>query len=143
MTFVKPKRLVDTVFLHCSASEADVAGDDLKALIRQWHVVERGWSDIGYQFIIDRAGLVIPCRSLERQPAAQARHNARTIAICAHGNETFTKEQLEAVRTFCGEINTAFEGRLVFRGHCEVSPKTCPVYDYQALLHLDRWQRMP
>lgn len=141
MIFEKPKRFVDRVFLHCSASEAPATGDDLKALVRKWHVGERGWTDIGYHYLVDRASVVIACRPLATVPAAQRGHNRGTIAICAHGLATFP--QLNAVAQLCREINQAYAGRISFHGHCEVSAKSCPVFDYHALLRLDRWQRMP
>ena len=141
--FEKPARPVDRVFLHCSASKADALGDILVALVRRWHVDERGWSDIGYHFLVDRVGNVMAARPLDREPAAQRGHNTGTIAICAHGLETFPSPQLNAVAALCRQINQAYNGRLSFHGHCEVSDKSCPVFDYHALLKLDRWQRMP
>lgn len=143
VNFERPKRTVDRVFLHCSASDLDLGGPDLMALIRKWHVKERGFKDIGYHFVIDKAALVMHARGLEVTPAAQRGHNPRTIAICAHGLEAFTPGQLHAVHGLCRQINAAYHGRISFHGHREVANKTCPVFDYKALLNLDRWQRMP
>ena len=50
---------------------------------------------------------------------------------------------LDACRNLCAEINEVYDGRVTFHGHCEVSPKTCPVLDYKGLLILDRFGRMP
>jgi hypothetical protein len=85
----------------------------------------------------------MPGRHLEKTPAAQKGHNAGTIAIMVHGLETFTELSLDACRDLCAEINEACEGRITFHGHCEVSAKTCPVFDYKGLLKLDRLGRMP
>lgn len=141
--FEKPARPVDRVFLHCSASEAAAAAGALLALVRKWHVEERGWADVGYHFLVDRAGAVIPARPLSATPAAQRGHNTGTIAICAHGLNSFPSPQLAAVAALCRAINQAYLGRISFHGHCEVSAKSCPVFDYHGLLKLDRWQRMP
>lgn len=140
--FEKPKRHVSRVFLHCSASEMDMRGQAMVDEIRRWHKA-RGWSDVGYHFLIDKAGQIMTGRSLERMPAAQYPHNAKTIAIMVHGLEKFPPNMLEACRRLCAEINEAHEGRISFHGHCEVSAKTCPVFDYRGLLQLDRFGRMP
>ena len=90
MPFRKPARHVDRVFLHCSASD-DPDHDDIDT-IRRWHVDERGWSDVGYHYFIRSDGTLQEGRPLERIPAAQAGHNAGTVAICLHGlaEESFT-----------------------------------------------------
>ena len=49
-------------------------------------------------------------------PAAQKGHNLHTLAI-----------------------NKAYNGRVSFHGHCEVSLKACPVFDYREVLKLDRY----
>ena len=144
MTFIKPKRRVERVFLHCSASEMDLSGQAMVDEIRKWHKA-RGWSDVGYHFLIDKRGEVMPGRSIERMPAAQYPHNARTIAIMIHGLELdkFPAVALNACTILCHDINQAYEGRISFHGHCEVSRKTCPVISTKKLLGLDRFGRMP
>ena len=140
--FTKPKRHVDRVFLHCSASEMNMSGKEMVDEIRRWHK-KRGFSDVGYHFLFDKSGVELPGRSLAKSPAAQKRHNTGTIAIMVHGLEKFPPNMLEQCRLLCAEINTVYEGRISFHGHCEVSAKTCPVFDYRGLLQLDRFGRMP
>lgn len=147
--FERPRRRIERVFLHCSASENEsLHGQRLVDAVRAWHTLPKpggnGWSDIGYHFLIDKRGAVMPGRPLERMPAAQYPDNPRTIAIMVHGLTDFTFESLAACAALCGQISTAYAGRVSFHGHCEVNPhKTCPVFDYHALLGLDGWQRMP
>lgn len=138
-----PRRRIGRVFLHCSASDDEaLAGDRLVAEVRAWHLA-RGFSDVGYHFLVDKRGSVMPGRGLEKAPAAQKGHNAGTIAIMVHGLEEFPKPALDACRDLCRSINEACEGRITYHGHCEVSAKPCPVFDYSALLGLDRFGRMP
>lgn len=145
--FAKPRRPVSRVFLHCSAS--DGAGDaftgaGLVATIEAWHRA-RGFREIGYHFVIDKAGAVMPtARGLEETPAAQQGHNAGTIAICCHGlvEKLFTAAQLLACLELCRSIDAAYGGGITFHGHREVSIKTCPVFDYRRLLDLDAFGRM-
>lgn len=143
MMFEKPKRRVERVFLHCSASDGEwLAGRRLVETIQDWHLV-RGFSSVGYHRLIDKHGKVMTGRNLEKIPAAQKGHNTGTIAIMVHGFEDFPEVMLDAARTLCAEINTAYDGRITFHGHCEVSKKSCPVFGYKELLNLDRFGRMP
>ncbi len=137
VNFRKPSRLVDRVFLHCSAS--DNPGHDSIEVMRDWHVNGNNWSDVGYHYFIRKNGTVEEGRSLEKTPAAQKGHNQSTIAICCHGLkvEKFTTEQYKSVIDLCRQIKDAYEGEVTFHGHCEVSAKTCPVYPYQDVLGLD------
>lgn len=137
--FQKPKRHVQRVFLHCSASDATGrAYEDggLRKTIDEWHKA-RGWSEIGYHYVIDKIGVVLVGRSLEKTPAAQVGHNTATIAICCHGLAQFPEIQLLRLKKLCQEINQAYGGQITFHGHREVANKACPVYDYKTLLGLD------
>lgn len=137
----KPERTVYKVFLHCSAS--DNPKHDYPLVIEQWHR-ERGFSEIGYHFFIQKDGTICEGRSLEKIPAAQQGHNTGSIAICCHGlkKELFTDEQRHSLRALCMTLNRMYKGGLSFHGHCEVSAKACPVFDYKDWLKLDEWGRM-
>lgn len=134
MPFSKPKRRVSKVFLHCSASEHG----DVEA-IRRWHL-ERGWSDIGYHYVILKDGELEVGRPIEQTPAAQKGHNTGSIAICLIGldKDLFTAPQRSTLLTLCNEIDAAYEHEVTFHGHCEVAAKACPVFDYRRWLDLDR-----
>ena len=136
--FVKPNRRVDRVFLHCSAS--DVPAHDTVETIREWHL-GRGFNDIGYHFFIHKNGDMSQGRDIEKTPAAQRGHNLRTIAICLHGlrEEKFTELQYEALKVLCLDIDKAYLKQVSFHGHCEVSSKACPVFDYKKILKLDKY----
>lgn len=141
MKFKKPLRTIDRVFIHCSAS--DVASHDNLETIRNWHVKERGWSDIGYHYVITKDGVVHEGRPLSFRPAAQKGNNKGTIAICLTGLDHFSAKQKNALFELCNIINNAYEG-VTFHGHREVDPnKTCPNFEYKAVLCLDLNGRMP
>lgn len=122
------------MFIHCSAS--DRPEHDNVDVIRQWHL-DRGWSDVGYHYFIQSNGNIQQGRDLESNPAAQAGNNQGTIAICLHGLTHFSVESLEALKDFCREINKQIP-MVTFHGHCEVSAKACPVFDYRKILSLDK-----
>jgi len=133
--FNRPNRDVDRVFLHCSASSLS-AHDDVE-VIRGWHL-KNGWSDIGYNYYITFDGTVHNGRDAEKSPAAQRGHNTGTLAICLSGLhvEDFTEEQFFSLKDLCKQINDQITD-VTFHGHCEVSDKECPVFDYKTLLGLD------
>lgn len=138
--FTKPERHVDTVFIHCTASDNEqLHGKWLVDWLKDIHVNQNKWSDIGYHFVIDKFGELLVCRNIERTPAAQAGFNTGSIAICCHGLDIdkFTQAQFDKLHAVCHEINAAYTGNIRFRGHCEVSNKTCPVLDYAQILELD------
>ena len=119
MDFEKPQRSVDRVFLHCSAS--DNPEHDSVEVMRDWHVNDRGWDDVGYHFFIRKDGTVEAGRDLEKTPAAQRGHNSGTIAICLHGLavEKFRKAQFKSVIELCKAIEAAYQGMVSFHGHCD------------------------
>ena len=136
MTFDKPRRAVDRVFLHCSASDRS-EHDDI-AVIRRWHVEDRGWSDVRYHFFIRKDGRLQAGRALARDPAAQKGHNGGTVAICLHGlaADRFTEAQYGSLIALCQCIDQAYGGMVSFHGHCEVTNKACPVLPYKRVLGL-------
>lgn len=135
--FSKPRRPITRVFLHCSAS--DRPEHDNVATMDQWHK-QRGWAGVGYHLFIRKSGLIEKGRDLEKVPVAQEGHNTGTIAICLHGLavDKFTEAQFRSLLTLCHQINEAYDGRVTFHGHREVANKACPVFDYKAVLSLDR-----
>lgn len=133
--FKAPKRLVNRVFIHCSAS--DNPDHDNVRTMRDWHRAGNGWSDVGYHFYVRKSGLLEPGRDLEKIPAAQSGHNLCSIAICLGGLKHFTEEQFSTLRRLCHQIHDELP-LVTFHGHCEVNPgKTCPVFDYRAVLGLN------
>lgn len=140
--FKKPQRDVYTVFCHHTASSAP--GHDSLNWFYDIHVKENGWSGIGYHYIINYSGQVLPARNLESIPIAQKGHNTGSIAICIAGTgDSFTKEQLEAFKRLAEDINRAYNGEIVFKGHKEVNNTECPHYDYKKLLDLNELGYMP
>ena len=145
--FIKPKRPVARVFLHCTASDANslaYQGLNLVKTIDEWHKA-RNFDGIGYHYVIDKQGRVMNGRNLERVPAAQKGYNSGSIAICLHGliESKFRVEQREALLDLCKQIKSAYNGSITFHGHCEVDKfKTCPVVDYKKWLGLNAFGRM-
>lgn len=140
ISFIKPKRLVTRIFLHCTAyGHGDLMGKALLDAVTSWHKV-RGFRTTGYHYIIDRNGELIPTyRSLEDIPAAQEGNNTGTIAICLDGlkQSDFNEKQFATLRELANEIDSAYNGLVHYHGHCEVANKECPVFDYKKVLNLN------
>lgn len=130
---MKVKRKINKVFIHCSAS--DFPQHDNIATIKKWHL-EKGFSDIGYHFVITKNGQIFNGRNIEKIPAAQCGYNTNSIAICLTGMRNFSSEQYSSLKKLCAEINNDIKN-VTFHGHCEVSSKPCPVFDYKTVLNLE------
>jgi len=138
MHFVKPIRSINKVFIHCSAyGHQDLFGKDLVKEISRWHKA-RGFKEIGYHYVIDPKGELLVGRSLEKNPAAQTGHNSKTIAICLDGlfEYQFTPQQFDTLINLANQIDEAYSN-ITYHGHCEVSSKSCPVFDYKRVLNLN------
>ena len=83
---------VDTnnAVIHHTASH-DVSVDT----IRQWHL-ERGFSDVGYHFIIRKDGSVEKGRDLRKQ-GAHAKGRNHKVGIALTGYDTFTDLQISSL----------------------------------------------
>lgn len=150
-SFKCPQRAVTRVFLHCSAWNGKVVGQQLAETINEWHKAN-GWTGVGYHFLVDHVGGVCTGRDIETTPAAQLgevplvtpdmvhKGNVATIAIMTNGLWDFTEAALESTWVMCKCIDEAYKlaGKPVtFHGHTEIDPRPCPVYDYKSLLGLD------
>lgn len=141
IAFQKPGRHVDKVFIHCSAS--DYPAHDNIEVIRRWHIIDNDWSDVGYHYFIQSDGAIQGGRSVESPPASQRGYNTDSLSICLHGLNQFKSAQMRSLWFLCSEIAEAYGGDITFHGHCEVSPKLCPNFDYKSVLSLDSDGYMP
>lgn len=108
---------------------------DKVAEIRRWHVSDRGWRDIGYHWIIDRDGRVMPGRKETEIGSHTIGRNLGSIGICligGHGSserdrflDNYTPEQDVALRQLIVSIAERAEVRKI-AGHNEYAAKACP-----------------
>lgn len=138
--FNKPKRAVGKVFLHCS--DSDISSHDNIQTIKKWHV-EKGFVEIGYHFFITKDGKIHKGRCVERVPASQIGHNFGSLSVCLSGRKDFTDLQSESLKNLCKKIDAKYFGNITFHGHCEVSQKACPVFNYIKVLGLQNGKLQP
>jgi len=133
---------IKRVVVHCSDSEwGDVD------TIRGWHK-SRGWSDIGYHYVItnayptsenysqkqpdpDHDGIMWRGRPVSKTGAHVRGHNGDTIGVCLIGRRVFSAAQLEKLRILVEHLEVNVVGHeLEVVAHYELDDgKTCPNID--------------
>lgn len=127
-------RKIRKIIVHCTATkkEHNVTVDDLK----QWHVIERGWKDIGYHFFIDLDGLMHECRPIEQTGAHTKGHNFDSIGIAYAGglgsdsawHDTRSEKQKQTLEDALCYLKIQYPMARVY-GHRDFSNKMCPSFD--------------
>ena len=133
----KSKRPINRIFIHCSATpegrEHDVED------IRRWHKA-KGWSDVGYHYVIKIDGTIEEGRSVNKDGAHSKGQNEDSIAICYIGGltprsgkskDTRTDAQLDAIDDLLEDLKVLYP-TATLHGHNEFSSKECPSFDVQA-----------
>ncbi len=97
--------------------------------IRNSHA-NRGWADIGYHFVVDRAGRVWEGRSLRYQGAHVRDNNEHNVGVMCLGNfdlQSPTTAQLNSLRETVRAIRQAnrVSERNIYT-HQEITPTACP-----------------
>ncbi|MDO5704053.1 MAG: N-acetylmuramoyl-L-alanine amidase [Paracoccus sp. (in: a-proteobacteria)] len=133
---------VEEIVVHCAATRplwmAAVPLAAKLAEIRRWHMQERGWSDIGYHYVIDRDGEHVPGRPINRIGAHVVGRNQGTIGICLLGGyeaaasdrfqDHYTPAQDAALRALIGDISRRTRIKRI-SGHNDHAATACPGFD--------------
>jgi N-acetyl-anhydromuramyl-L-alanine amidase AmpD len=127
-------RTINMIIMHCSAVrpwQRSSAAD-----IERWHR-ERGFSSIGYHYVVRRDGSIEPGRPLQQAGAHCRGYNRHSIGICYEGGldkngkaaDTRTAKQKAALKRLTEELRRIFPGCTVW-GHHDLNPKkACPCFD--------------
>ena len=148
---------IDAIVIHCSATRA---GQDVRASdIDKWHK-ERGFTEIGYHYVIDLDGTVEFGRALPKDGAhcntagtSGVQYNKHSIGICyvggldADGNpaDTRTDAQKKSMHELVWRLFDKFPIKEII-GHRDASPdkngdgeitsnewiKACPCFDVKS-----------
>ncbi|MCO7227525.1 N-acetylmuramoyl-L-alanine amidase [Pleionea sp. CnH1-48] len=125
--------------VHCSATKPSMKVN--AQVIKRWHTEDRGWSDIGYHFVINRDGSLETGRSLQYQGAHVRGYNAQTIGVCLIGgldengkpDANYTLAQYETLKKLYGDLRLRFPIQEIL-GHRDLDKgKDCPCIDVRAL----------
>lgn len=129
---------VREIIVHCAATATGwMEGRSLEDKIREitaWHR-KRGFATIGYHWVIDRDGRVLPGRKETEIGAHVEGHNMGTIGISLIGGATsketdkfaknYTPAQDAALRKLIGEIKGRTQITKI-SGHNQYASKACP-----------------
>lgn len=128
------KRNIKELIVHCSATPE---GKDYSVdTIRQWHL-QRGFSDIGYHYVIYRDGSIHTGRDESIIGAHCTGHNTNSIGVCYIGGcasdgktpkDTRTTEQKQSLVKLLKELKTKYPQASI-HGHRDFSSKACPSFD--------------
>lgn len=129
-------RAINRIIIHCSATPE---GKDYTVdTIRKWHK-QKGYSDIGYHYVIYRDGSIMKGRPLEKIGAHTVGYNTGSIGICYIGGlakdcktpkDTRTKEQKESLLKLVHSLKEQFPNATI-HGHNEFAAKACPSFNVQ------------
>ena len=127
-------RKIDKIIVHCSATPE---GKDYSVdTIRKWHL-QRGFSDIGYHYIIYRDGSIHTGRDESVIGAHCKGHNSNSIGVCYIGGcasdgktpkDTRTTEQKQSLVKLLKELKAKYP-KASIHGHRDFSSKACPSFD--------------
>ena len=145
-------RTIDRLVIHCTATQE---GRNYNVdTIRSWHMGDRGFSDIGYHFLIHLDGTVERGRPWDIPGAHAQGYNRTSIGVAYVGGvdkngpkDTRTDEQKIALRAVVGIIKAMFpmievcghrDLSVDLNGDNVISPiewmKACPSFDVKTEL---------
>ena len=135
-----PRTKTDMIVIHCSATPADM--DIGVEKIKHWHVVENGWDDVGYHYVIKRDGTLETGRD-ELMVGSHARAvNGTSIGICLIGGSNksgdwennFLPEQFDTLEQLISTLQDKYDIKKII-GHYEVDDKKkCPSFNVKEWL---------
>jgi N-acetyl-anhydromuramyl-L-alanine amidase AmpD len=119
-----PTRRTKTQFAIIHHADAPKATPEQ---IHAWHLA-RGYSGIGYHFVISKDGAVFRGRDLNVVGAHALNFNSVSVGICLEGaltRETPPKEQLDTLIELLSELRQRYPG-IVVAGHKNFNATACP-----------------
>jgi N-acetylmuramoyl-L-alanine amidase len=134
-------RRLTEIIVHCTATREgkNYTVED----IRRWHK-ERGFSDIGYHYVIYLDGSVHEGRPIEKVGAHCSGHNANSIGIAYVGGldkdgnpkNTLTPRQEESLFNLILELENKYPSIRSVNGHNTYAPKACPCFNVRQWFNL-------
>jgi len=133
-------RTIKHIVIHATATPPDL--DIGVKEIRRWHK-EKGWSDIGYHYVIRRDGTLEYGRPLEKIGAHVKGYNKHSIGIALAGGVSkygkpemnYTNEQIQTMFELLGSLKSDFPEAEIL-GHRDFPgvKKACPSFDVREFL---------
>ena len=132
----KSKRQINYLVVHCSATPE--GRDHTAKDIDLWHR-QRGFNEIGYNYVVRLTGTIEGGRDVDKIPAHVTNHNKDSIGICYIGGidkktlqpkDTRTAEQKEALKKLLTELKALYPEAEIL-GHRDFPgvAKACPCFN--------------
>lgn len=133
-------RELNTVVVHCSATSPDMdwSVDDIRAAHKA-----RGWTDVGYHYVIRRDGTLEEGRSLRYMGAHVKGHNEDSIGVCLIGgidkngdpDFNYTLPQIRCLDSLLAYLVERYEVKV--KGHRDLDEhgKACPCFDVHSFFY--------
>lgn len=127
-------RNIKEIIVHCSATPE--GKDYTVSDIRRWHLA-RGFTDIGYHYVIYRDGSIVKGRDENITGAHCKGHNTISIGVCYIGGceadgktpkDTRTDEQKESLLKLLKELKVKYPKATVYP-HYKFADKACPSFN--------------
>ena len=145
-SLILSKRRIDEIIVHCTATPE--GQDTTVEQIRKNHTAPvskggRGWSDIGYHYVVYRDGCVHNGRDVNVSGAHCTGHNSHSIGVCYVGGlenspgvaykflkpkDTRTEAQKAALLKLLKDLKRLYPNAKI-RGHRDFANKACPSFD--------------
>ena len=131
-------RKIDKIIIHCSATRE---GDNISpSQIKEWHLA-RGFTTIGYHFVITLDGKIHVGREICDVGAHCKGQNKHSIGICYVGGldkdgkpkDTRTPAQKSTMKRLVGALKQSYPNATI-HGHNEFANKACPCFDVSSLV---------
>lgn len=127
-------RDIKEIIVHCSATPE---GKDYSVSeIRRWHLA-RGFSDIGYHYVIYRDGSTHKGREESKAGAHCKGHNSHSIGVCYIGGvekdgktpkDTRTDAQRKSLLVLLTELKQRYPSAKIYP-HYKFTAKACPCFN--------------
>lgn len=130
----KSRRYINEIIVHCTATPE--GREVTVSEIRQWHKA-RGFSDIGYHYVIHLDGSLDIGRDVDISGAHCTNHNAHSIGVVYVGGvakdnktpkDTRTDEQKAALAALLMDLKKIYPLAKI-HGHRDFANKACPSFD--------------
>lgn len=126
-------RTITLIIIHCSAVRPSQTSSAQQ--IDFWHR-KRGWSGIGYHYVVRRDGTVERGRPEAKVGAHCLNHNRHSIGVCYEGGldaqgrpaDTRTEAQKRALLTLVRELKGRYPRAIVVSHHTFDPHKACPCF---------------